>query len=231
MKNGFNPSATADFSTSQKFEKTASVRTKTSAFEKDETIIKSKTKNYNAVIQYEQNVGQTGNRQIHFLIGVNPEKFDSFYLDIQRIGTVTSKEVTKVDKTNEYRQLNAKKTSIEKSLQALNELKSKGGGIEDFVTLNDKILETEERLQELGVELGNFNAENEFCTVRISLYEGAPASKIGFISRVKVALEWTIRYFALLVTGILLTSVAILVILMIADRLKLITVLINSVKE
>nr|GFD12335.1 hypothetical protein [Tanacetum cinerariifolium] len=101
-------------------------------------------------------------------------------------------EITKVDKTNEYRQLNAKKVSIEKTLASLNELKSKGGQISDFVSLNDKILEIEEKLQELGVELGNFDAENEFCTVKFSLYEGATEKSISFIHRLKVALEWTI---------------------------------------
>src|SRR5690606_7303982 len=150
----------ANVASHQKFEKTASVKTKTSEFEQDEHLIKSKTKLYKAVIQYEQNLGQKGNRQIHLLIGVNPEMFDSFYLDIQKIGMIKATEITKVDKTNEYRQLNAKKISIEKTLQSLIELKSKGGQISDFIALNEKILETEEQLQNLGVELGNFDEVN-----------------------------------------------------------------------
>ena len=131
----------SNFAATQKFEKTAAIKTKTTEFEQDEKLIKEKTKAFNAVIQYEQNVGQKSNRQLHVLIGVNPAKFDSFHVALQKIGTLKGLEITKVDKTNEYRQLNAKKASLEKTLQSLNELKLKGGQIGDFVTLNDKHLQ------------------------------------------------------------------------------------------
>jgi hypothetical protein len=162
---------------SQKYEKTATVKSKTSQFEKDINNIKKEATLFEGVIQYEQNTGNKGSRQIHLLIGINPEKFDSFYTTIQHIGVVRSMEITKIDKTNEYRQLNAKKASLEKNLASLNELKSRGGAIGDYIQLHDKILEIETQLQELGVELGNFDTENEFCTVRFSLYEQSPAAK------------------------------------------------------
>ena len=221
----------SNMASNQKFEKTASIKTKSTEFEKDEQVLKSTTKSYNAVIQYEQNLGQKGNRQIHLLIGVNPAMFDSFYIDIQKIGIVKATEITKVDKTNEYRQLNAKKTSIEKTLQSLNELKSKGGQIADFVSLNDKILEIEEKLQGLGVELGNFDAENEFCTVKLSMYEGATEINISFIHRVKVALEWTIKYFAIIAVTTLVLAMTIFILLLIADKLKIIDAVKSKLNE
>jgi hypothetical protein len=217
----------SNIASNQKFEKTASIKTKTSEFEKDEQTLKAKVKTYNSVIQYEQNLGQKGNRQIHLLIGVNPSLFDSLYDDLQKIGVIKATEITKVDKTNEYRQLNAKKTSIEKTLQNLNELKSKGGQIADFVALNDKILEIEARAQELGVELGNFDTENEFCTVKLSMYEGATEKNVSFIHRIKVALEWTIKYFAIIALTTLILSLTIFVLLLIVDKLKII----NAVKS
>lgn len=221
----------SNMASNQKFEKTASIKTKTSEFEKDEKLLKSKTKSYNAVIQYEQNLGQKGSRQIHLLIGVNPAQFDSFYLDIQTIGVVKATEITKVDKTNEYRQLNAKKTSIEKTLQSLNDLKSKGGQITDFVALNDKILEIEEKAQELGVELGNFDTENEFCTVKMSIYEGATEQGVSFIHRVKVALEWTIKYFAAIIVSVFFVTLTIFILLLIADKLNMISAIKNKLDE
>jgi hypothetical protein len=221
----------SSIASSQKFEKTASIKTKSSEFEKDATLIKSKTKSYNAVIQYEQNLGQKGNRQIHLLIGVNPTNFDSLYVDLQAIGVVKAMEITKVDKTNEYRQLNAKKTSIEKALQALNELKSKGGQISDFVSLNDKILEIEEKLQELGVELGNFDSENEFCTVKFSMYEGATVKNVHFIHRLKVALEWTVKYYSIFVFTVLGLVVTLFVLLLIIEKLKIIHLVKSKLNE
>ena len=221
----------SNIASNQKFEKTASIKTKTSEFEKDEKFLKTKTKSFNAVIQYEQNLGQKGNRQIHLLIGVNPTLFDSLYIDLQKIGVIKATEITKVDKTNEYRQLNAKKTSIEKTLQSLNDLKTKGGQIADFVALNDKILEIEAKAQELGVELGNFDAENEFCTVKLSMYEGATEKNISFIHRIKVALEWTVKYFAIIVSTILVLALTIFVLLLIVDKLKIINAVKNKLNE
>lgn len=221
----------SNFASNQKFEKTASTKSKTSEFEKDEKLLKQKSKSYNAVIQYEQNLGQKGKRQIHLLIGVSPEKFDSFYLEIQKIGVVKATEITKVDKTNEYRQLNAKKASIEKTLQSLNDLKSKAGAIADFVALNDKILEIEAQAQELGVELGNFDAENEFCTVKLSMYEGMTDINISFIYRLKVALEWTIKYFALIALSTLMLLFAIFVLLIVIDKLKIISAINSKINE
>ncbi|PBJ12776.1 DUF4349 domain-containing protein [Flavobacterium sp. ACN6] len=230
VKGDFKPAA-PNMASTQKFEKTASLKTKTSEYQKDEYIVKAKTKSYNAIIQYEQKIGQKGNRQIHLLIGVNPAKFDDFYVDLQKVGILKDTEITKVDKTNEYRQLNAKKISIEKMLQSLLELKSKGGQISDFISLNDKILEVEEQLQGLGVELGNFNTENEFCTVRFSMYEGAAEKSISFVHRIKVALEWSMKYFLLSVVTVLFLSLTLFVLLVIADKLKIISTINKKLNE
>jgi hypothetical protein len=59
-------------------------------------------------------------------------------------------------------------------------------------------LEVESQLQELGVDLGNYNMENEFCTLRYSLCEGGVTKTgISFYQRVEVTLEWTIKYFTI----------------------------------
>ncbi len=223
--------AASNFASNQKFEKTASIKAKTSEFEQDEKQLKAKAKALNAVIQYEQNLGQKGNRQIHLLIGINPILFDSLYVELQKIGVTKATEITKVDKTNEYRQLNAKKASIEKTLQSLHELKAKGGQIADFVALNDKILEIEEKAQELGVELGNFDSENEFCTVKFSMYEGATEKNIRFIHRIKVALEWTIKYFAIITITTLFLSLTIFILLLIVDKMKIMNAISKKLNE
>lgn len=223
--------AVSDIASNQKYEKTASIKTKTSEFEKDEKLVKAKSKSFNAVIQYEQNLGQKGNRQIHLLIGVNPALFDSLCVELKNIGVLKATEITKVDKTNEYRQLNAKKASIEKTLQSLNDLKTKGGQIADFVALNDKILEIEEKAEELGVELGNFDTENEFCTVKLSMYEGTTEKNISFIHRIKDALEWTIKYFAIISITAFILSLTIFILLLIVDKLKVINAINNKLNE
>ncbi|MEN9639853.1 MAG: hypothetical protein RLZZ262_1722 [Bacteroidota bacterium] len=223
-KNGaFNDVAAASNAASnQKYEKTASIKSSTSQFDQDEKRLKEKTHSFNAIIQYEQSLGQRGSRQLHLSIGVNPMLFDSIYNQLKQIGSLKATDIVKVDKTNEYRQLNAKKTSIEKTLASLIELKTKGGEISDYIALNDKILEIEEKAQELGVELGNFDSENEFCTVKVSMYEGTEVQAISLLHRVKVALEWTIQYFLMLVATSLLVALMIFVLLLIIDKFKVI---------
>lgn len=205
---------------SQKFEKTASLKAKSADFEADEKRIRLKVKEFGAVIQYEQNTGNRGSRELHLMIGVIPDRFDSFYVHVQRIGRIRAREVTKVDKTNEYRQLNARKASLEKTLQSISELKNRGGNIQDYIVLHDKILDIEQQLQSLGVELGNFDSENEFCTVRFSLYEGFSLRKSTLTSRLGEALEWTIQYYALLVISIAFVAVGLFVLLIVMDKMR-----------
>ncbi len=220
-----------DFLRSQKYEKTATVRSETAHFDRDDSLIRRITISYGGSIQYEQGMGKKGGRELHLSIGVKPDSFDSFYRAVQGIGELRSTTITKTDKTNEYRQLNAKKASLEKSLESLNELKNKGGTIADFISLHDKVLEVETQLQELGVDLGNFNSENEFCTLRFSLFEGHERRKITFLSRVKVSLEWTLKYYSLallVVAGVLVCSLALL---LIVDRLKILSAVVARLKE
>jgi hypothetical protein len=209
-----------DFATNQKYEKTATVHTTTSDFPKDELNVRKKIESYKAMIQYEKALGKKGDRELHLMIGVNPEKFDSFYHEIQGIGVIKSMSITKVDKTNEYRQLNAKKISLEKTVESLEALKNNPRTNTDLLPIYDRQLELEDKLQNLGVDLGNFNTENEFCTVKLSLYEGATAQSISFIHRVKIALQWTIHYFTYTVIGLAMLSAFVFILLLIIDKLN-----------
>jgi hypothetical protein len=215
----------------QKFEKTANLNAKTSDFENDEKILRGKVKSYNAVIQYENSTGRKGDRELHLIIGIQPEKFDTFYLDLQRIGSIKSLSISKTDKTNEYRELNAKKLSLEKTLASLNELKQRGGNISDYVGLHDKILEIEGKMQELGVQLGNFDEENEFCTVRFSLIEGQGAREISLFHRLKVAFEWTAKFYLMLMVGAAFALLCVFLLLLILDKMGIFKLLLDKMKE
>ena len=221
-----NPSS--NFASNQKYEKTASLKSKTSNFDEDKMKLEKTTKDFKAVVQYEKNEGKKGNREIHLLIGVNPILFDSFYIQIQKIGALKATEITKIDKTNEYRQLNAKKISLEKTLTSLNELKSRGGAISDYVALHDKILEIEKQMQELGVELGNFDSENEFCSIRFSLYEGASEKQISLLKRIKLTFEWTIQFYSALLGVLLLLSLFIFICLLIIDKWNILRAIVDK---
>lgn len=215
----------------QKYEKTATVSAGSSRFDADDSLIRKVTDSFSGTIQYEKSMGKKGSRELHLSIGVKPTSFDSFYKAVQAVGTISSMMITKVDKTNEYRQLNAKKASLEKNLASLNELRNKSGAISDYISLHDKIREVETQLQELGVDLGNFNTENEFCTLHFSLFEGHERKTVSFFHRVKIALEWTLKYYAVAVVacaGVLLGSFFLLLAI---DRLKLLSAFIARPRD
>jgi len=204
----------------QKYEKIAEIKTKSGNFEEEERQTRKQIEKHNAIIQFEQKSGNTGSRHLDLIIGVPPENFDSLYSSLIIIGKVQAKQITKKDKTNEYKELNAKKNSLVQIRTSLIELKSKGGKIEEFMQLENRILEIEEQLQELGVSLGDFDNENEFCTVKYSLQEGQ-VSTISIFSRVKVALEWTVKmYLYIMVLAFFLTLTAYLILFSI-EKLKI----------
>ena len=219
------------FTASQQFEKTAKVRSKTTQFERDDSLIRKTAGSFDAVIQYEESLGKKGNRELYLSMGVPPTRFDSFYRAVQQIGQLRSTVITKIDKTNEYRQLNAKKTSLEQTLASLNELKNKAGAISDFVSLHDKILEIETQLQELGVDLGNYNTENELCTLQFALYEGTPGVKAGLFQRIRTSLEWTIKYYAASVVALAGILACAFLLLLIVDKLQIFSGIVARIRE
>lgn len=212
----------------QKYEKIAEVKTKTEEFEKSEKGARKLVKDYDGLVQYEQKTGNKGHRSLSLLIGVPPENFDSLYVRLIEIGKVSSKQITKTDKTNEYKELNAKKASLEKIRTSLIELKSKGGKIDEYMQLENRILEIEQQLQDLGVNLGDFDQENEFCTVKFSLAEARKATPISLMHRIKVALEWTIDRYLMLIATLFFIVLLVYLTLLAIDKLQLIQAIIKG---
>lgn len=204
----------------QKYEKIAEIKTRSFTFDQEEKLARNKIEKFNALVQFEQKSGNKGFRKLNLVIGVPPENFDSLFIQLTKIGKVQAKEIIKKDKTNEYKELNAKKQSLEKIRSSLIELKVKGGKIEEYMDLENRILEIEQQLQGLGVSLGDFDDENEFCTVQFSLIEKKEI-KIGLMARVKVALEWTITTYLKLMTTLFFATLFAYFILRSIEKFKL----------
>jgi hypothetical protein len=217
----------------QKYEKVADIKTKSENYSAEEKSTRNKIEQQKAVIQFEQKSGNSGNRKLSFIIGVPPENFDKLYEQLIKIGKVQAKLITKTDKTNEFKELNAKRESLEKIRQSLIELKSKGGKIDEYMSLENRILEIEQSLQNLGVSLGDFDAVNEFCTVKFSLAEIKTTEKasISFMHRLKVAFEWTIKMYIGILTAVLLLSGCVLLILFIVDKTKFLQEIVSKIKK
>lgn len=206
-------------SVDQKYEKIADINTVSTKFDADEKQIRAQLKDYAGLIQFENKSGNKGYRRLNLIIGIPPENFDSIYHSLIKVGKIQSKQITKTDKTNEYKELNAKKASLEKIRSSLIELKAKGGRIDEYMQLENRILDIEQQLQGLGVSLGNFDDENEFCTVKVALSEGI-ITEISTLRRVKIALEWTIKYYAFLLVGLFFAALFGYLVLLIIGKIR-----------
>lgn len=185
-------------SVDQKYEKVATLNSRTNEFDSDDDKIKKSVEKNRAIVQYESKTGLSGKRTVVYMIGVPPRLFDSMVDELKTVGTLRSLSINKSDKTNEYRELNARLATLAKTRDSLAALKAKNASVEELIQLENRILEIENEIQGLGVSLGDFDDENEFCTVNFTLMETARRKTISFAHRVKVALQWTIKFYGVL---------------------------------
>jgi hypothetical protein len=215
----------------QKYEKVADLASRTGNFTKDEKRSRDIIKQYNALIQYEGRTGLKGKRGLNLAIGVKPDRFDEMVRDMSKIGTIVSSSIKKTDKTNEYKDLNAKKKSLTKIRNSLINLKRRNGKIEEYIRLDNRILEIEKELQGLGVKLGEYDAENEFCTVKFSLKEGKKASGISFVYRIKIAIEWSFFFYLAATFLAILGMISTLIGFIVIEKTKLIQKIYEKSRE
>jgi Domain of unknown function (DUF4349) len=152
-------------------------------------------------VQFERATGLIGRRMLYLGVGVPPDRFDAFIDAIKAIGTSAQIEIIKNDKTNEYLQLHAKRATLEKAKAGLEALQASGGSIDERVHVQNRLTEIEEQLQELGVSLGEFDTQNELCTVKLTLRETAQAASRSWSRRIADALQWAAMYYALMGIG------------------------------
>src|SRR5258706_14057215 len=125
----------------------APVGQSTSNFDADRAKVDALIVASNGLTQYELQQGLTGARILHLTIGVPPGKFDPFIEDIRKIAKNTHLVVVKTDKTNEYRQLRARRETLEKTRKALTEMAASGGSIDERLKVHAQLAQVEDKLQ------------------------------------------------------------------------------------
>lgn len=163
--------AQQEASVEQKYEKIASVSATTEKYDEDQQRARDAIKAHNALIQEEAVNNYSRRNVLHLTIGVPPGEFDATVADLKLIGKVQDFQITKTDKTNDFLELKAKRATLEKTRDSLIGLKAQGGKIEELVKLEQEVLSLEDKIQSFGVQLGQFDKVNEFCTVRFTLAE------------------------------------------------------------
>lgn len=197
----------------QKYERVADVRAKARAFDDDEAALRKLAVDHGGVIQLEHKHGLRGARVLNLAVGVPPEAFDGFVTAARAIGVASQLTVDKQDRTNDWKELEAKRAVLDASRAALMALKAHPGSVQEMVALEDRILEVHQQIQSLGISLGEFDAVNELCTVKVTLAEEtttrvAAGPSIPIWRRLRVAFEWSVPFYLRLL-GVALTGVLI----------------------
>ncbi len=204
----------------QKYEKIAEIVSVSKNFETDENTIKEIIKKLDSIVQEENKSGLKGQRRMSLVVGVNPELFDEMVTAVKSVGIPRSILITKNDKTNEYKELNAKKQSLETTLSSLIVLKKLGGKIDEFINLETRILDIQNQIQAFGVKLGDFDEENELCTVKIQLSEVLTESGLT-LKLVLNALSWSAGVYALFVVILFFILLSIVILITIIEKLNI----------
>jgi hypothetical protein len=205
----------------QKYERTSTLSASSARFDEDSRKVSALSAGLNAVVQSENAYGLTGSRVLSLSFGVTPESFESLTEGLKKIGKLGSVTVVKTDKTADFKALEAKRLSLEKTRDGLRALKAPGAALADLIALETKILEIEGQIQELGVNLGDFDAVNSMCTVNYSLSEraaqngGARAADALFES-----LGWSVLVYLGLAAGAALAFGAAILLCKLVDAIK-----------
>jgi hypothetical protein len=180
----------------QKYERVANLSSTSDDFDKDSAAAYSLAASAQALVQSENAYGLRGSRSLTLSFGVTPELFEPFVDGLKLLGSLESVTVVKTDKTADYKELEARRLSLEKTRDGLRALKAPGAALADLIALETKILEIEGQIQELGVSLGDYAEGNSFSTVNFSLAETRRASLGPRIAAALFdALEWSLLAF------------------------------------
>lgn len=211
--------ATKTVTVDQKYEKVGFITSTTKNFDNDNKTLRDTIKDDSAVVQFENNTGTKGKRILELSIGVHPDKFDSFVEKVKNIGSAVEFRIAKNDKTSEYKSLMAQQITLQNTKASLVKLKENGGSIAELINLENRILEIEQQLQNFGVQLGNFNEENELCTVKLTLKEKG-ADKMLVLKNVLNTILWTTACYALIILSIIMTTIGIYLVLIVVEKVR-----------
>ncbi|MBL8967746.1 MAG: DUF4349 domain-containing protein, partial [Spirochaetaceae bacterium] len=177
----------------QKYERVADLSARSRDFEADSKRVAEVAAERKALVQSENSYGLPGDRVLALSLGVVPEAFDATVAALRGVGELESVTVTKTDRTADFRALEAKRLSLEKTRDGLRALRRAGAELADLIALETKILEIEGQIQELGVSLGDYSEQNSFCTINLSLRERAAAALGPRLLRAALdALGWSV---------------------------------------
>ncbi len=137
----------------------------------------------------EENVD--GSRHATLVLRVPAEKLDSFLDGMESVGTVTSREESLRDVTQEYIDVDSRIRALETEQQSLLELLQKADKLEDILEIQDRLSEVRGSLESLKGQMQALQNQIDYSSVTISAQEVkrfTPVEKQGFGAQLRTNL-------------------------------------------
>jgi hypothetical protein len=187
-------------------EKAARLGVSSSAFEEDESRVRSSLAARKAVILNEHKTGIAPQRRVALDIGVHPEQFDALLDELRKVSHLQSFSVQQRDRTSEFKKLLAQRQALKSHLEAVLKLRgAKDPKIDDSLKLEQKVQEIEKELHLLGVQLGDFLGKESYYQIQITLHEIAagsgPEAQIELGGRLWLGFLWALPRWVLAAVG------------------------------
>ena len=188
----------------QVFEKTGQLQSATTDFDGDRAKLLAVLNDKKTIVKYERTRGLSPRRSIHVALAVKDDAFDGVMEGLKVIGELRFAQVTKADRTQEFRSLFAQKESLQKHLQALTRLRESKAKVDEFINLEGKILELQKQVHTLQIRLGDFATEESFSNIAFSLSETGQGAAYTNALRLVDAFIWSLaRYCYVVFAGVI----------------------------
>ena len=127
-----------------------------------------------------------GTRYANFTCRIPSESYENFISGSGNFGNVTYLNESEEDVTEEYIDLDARINNLEAQLEKLNELLDKAESLEDMLTIQGYITDTQYELDSYTGRMKALSRQVSFSTVNVSVDEVAvySANKDSFASRI-----------------------------------------------
>jgi hypothetical protein len=196
----------ADLDKIQVHEKIGRVATTTTDFAADEAAIRTVLEGQKAVVVNETAGGVAPARRLTLEVGVSPDKFDLLMAELQRIGRLESLRVEQHDRTGEFRQLAARRQSLNKHLETVSKLSARDNTTDDSLKLAREVKDIERELETLSAQAGDFLGKESLYTVSVTLVEdeaGRHGPTVPLARRAGNAFLWAVAWWgaALVIVG------------------------------
>lgn len=218
----FGPARSFATSGERRYERIMTLVISTRDFDRDRATLTKAVDAAKGIVQFERETLRSDSATRSVVASISLPAggaFDGFVKTMREMGKLESADDERLDATDEYAELTARRDALEESHRALIEMRRNRGSIEEMADLQRRILIVDSELRDIRAKAAMFDDARE--VVRLTLYEDFDVTipPPHLTHRVMVAFKWAIKYWAVSICAITLFSLLVLALGVIFSRL------------